>query len=72
MTSTKIEVDKSIHAKRWHKQHIGGASQLGEAPIENIQLPEIKKAYRMTHGLRFKRISHPCSKRMDFGGVVIN
>ena len=45
MTSTRVEVDKSIHAKRWHKQHIGGASSLGEAPIENIQLLEIKKAY---------------------------
>ncbi len=46
MTSTRVEVDKSIHAKRWHKQHIGGASQLGDAPIESIQLPDIKKAYR--------------------------
>jgi hypothetical protein len=41
MTSTRIAVDKSIHAKRWHKQHIGGASQLGETPIEKIRLPEI-------------------------------
>ncbi len=46
MTSTRIDVDKSIHAKRWHKQHIGGASQIGETLIENIRLPEIKKAYK--------------------------
>jgi hypothetical protein len=46
MTSTRIAVDKSIHAKRWHKQHIGGARQLNETSIGSIKLPEIKRAYK--------------------------
>jgi hypothetical protein len=45
MASSRVDEDKSIHAKRWLKQHIGGARQLGEKPVERIQLPEIKRAY---------------------------
>ncbi len=72
MTSTKIDVDKSIHAKRWHKQHIGGAKQLGETPIEIFNYRRSKGHTEMTHGSRLKIIQRPCSKKMDFGGVEIN
>jgi hypothetical protein len=47
MTSSKIDEGQGIHAKRWHKRHIGGASQIGEKTVERIQLPDIKMAYAL-------------------------
>jgi hypothetical protein len=45
MNSSRNDEDKSIHAKRWHKQHIGGASQLGHKPVDYISVSELKVAY---------------------------
>ncbi len=45
MNSKRYDEDKSIHAKRWHKQHIGGAGTLGRAPIECIKVNELVNAY---------------------------
>ena len=46
MDSKRYDEDKSIHAKRWHKQHIGGAGTLGRAPIECIKVNELVKTYQ--------------------------
>jgi hypothetical protein len=45
MNSSRNEEDKSIHAKRWHKQHIGGAGTLGHKPVDFIKANELIKAY---------------------------
>jgi hypothetical protein len=45
INSTRNDEDKSIHAKRWHKQHIGGDSSLGHEPVDCIKVAELIKAY---------------------------
>jgi hypothetical protein len=45
MNSTKNDEDKRIHAKRWHKQHIGGASSLGHKPGDCMKVAKLIKAY---------------------------
>jgi hypothetical protein len=45
ISSKRNDEDKNIHAKRWHKQHIGGAGTLGRKPIECIKINELVKAY---------------------------
>jgi hypothetical protein len=45
MNSSRSDEDKSIHAKRWQKQHIGGAGTLGRTTIESIKVNELIKAY---------------------------
>jgi hypothetical protein len=46
MSSKRNDEDKSTHAKRWNKQHIGGAGSLGRTPIECIIINELVKAYQ--------------------------
>jgi hypothetical protein len=45
MNSSRYDEDKSIYAKSWHKQHIGGASQLGHKPVDCIKFADLIKAY---------------------------
>jgi hypothetical protein len=45
MNSSRNDEDKSIHAKRWQKQHIGGAGTLGHKPVDYIKVNDPIKYY---------------------------
>jgi hypothetical protein len=45
MNLSRNDEDKSIHAKRWHKQHIGGASTPVHKYVDCIKVAELIKAY---------------------------